>query len=310
MDGNRDVLDRLDISTDEVRVRVRRSVVGLISVVATVALTTSVADASDSVPTQKPTPAQLQQLDADNLAAAADALVQQALSSGALKSGPNYWSPAKVALAAVNALTRQAIKADPSLKPTDTTAIMGPVPGVIAHHLRKRPHHVHISRTRTLTPFSSAIPDSGSSGIGHNRRHDGAKPAPFQPANGDLVDPVLERAKPPTVGLVAVRAALKKLGQPYVWGGAGPTTFDCSGLVQWAYAHAGVPLVHHAADQWNQGRLIPGRDMLPGDLIMFGHPIFHVGIYLGAGWMINAPYTGQYVNLVQVPSPVTGVIRP
>jgi cell wall-associated NlpC family hydrolase len=81
-------------------------------------------------------------------------------------------------------------------------------------------------------------------------------------------------------------------------------------LVQWAYAHAGLELAHHAAYQWNEGRLIPGKDILPGDLIMFGRPIVHVGMYVGAGWMVNAPYTGQYVNLMAVPNHVAGVVRP
>ena len=110
--------------------------------------------------------------------------------------------------------------------------------------------------------------------------------------------------------MVAVRSALKELGQPYVWAAAGPTTFDCSGLVQWAYAHAGLSLAAFTGYEWNEGRMIPGRDILPGDLILFGDPTFHVGMYLGAGWMVNAPYTSQYVNVVPVPGRVAGVIRP
>jgi len=257
-----------------------------------------------------PTPRQLERLNVDNLVAATNDIQTQALASGALQNGALYLSPAKLLLASVDALTNLAITDDPSLAPTDTTAIMGPVPTPIAHHLRKRPHHVHIAGTRTLTPFVAAIPDRGSSGLGHNRRHDGAKPAPYQAPDGIYVDPQLEPVQPATIGLVALRSAIKELGQPYVWGGAGPNTFDCSGLVQWAYAHAGIALAHHAATQWNEGRLIPGRDILPGDLIMFGHPIFHVGMYLGAGWMINAPYTGQWVNVVPVPNRVAGVVRP
>src|SRR6202042_780714 len=104
----------------------------------------------------------------------------------------------------------------------------------------------------------------------------------------------------------ALREALSKLGQPYVWAAGGPNTFDCSGLMQWAYAHAGRWLTHFSGDQWNEGRLIPPRDILPGDLILFEYrhstTIHHVGMYLGAGWMVNAPFTGQYVDVVQVPS--------
>jgi len=258
----------------------------------------------------RPTARELEQLDFDNLVAATNDVQTQALASGALQNGPRYLSPAKLLLASVDALTKLAITDDPSGAPTDTRAIMGPVPTPIARHLRKRPHHLHIVRTRTLTPFVAAIPDGGSRGLGHNRRHDGAKPAPYQTPDGIGVDPQLEPVQPATIGLVALRSAIEELGQPYVWAAAGPSTFDCSGLVQWAYAHAGIALAHHAATQWNEGRLIPGRDILPGDLIMFGHPIFHVGMYLGSGWMINAPYTGQYVNIVPVPKRVAGVVRP
>ncbi len=269
----------------------------------------SVADATHAG-AQRPTPRELERLDEANLVAATNDIQTQALASGGLQNGPPYWSPAKRLLASVDALSNLAIADDPSLAPTDTTAIMGPVPTTIAHHLRKRPHHVHIVQTRTLMPFVAAIPDGGSSGIGHRHRHDGAKPAPYQAPDGLFVDPDLEPTQPATIGLAALRSAIKELGQPYVWAAAGPSTFDCSGLVQWAYAHAGIALAHHAATQWNEGRLIPGRDILPGDLIMFGHPIFHVGMYLGSGWMINAPYTGQYVNIVPVPNRVAGVVRP
>jgi cell wall-associated NlpC family hydrolase len=114
----------------------------------------------------------------------------------------------------------------------------------------------------------------------------------------------------PTVGEVALRAAMKQLGRPYVWGGAGPSTFDCSGLTMRAYARGGVRLTHFTGSQWNQGRLIPARDALPGDLILFGHPVFHVAMYLGAGWMLNAPFTGHYVDVAPVWKHVAGVIRP
>ena len=194
-----------------------------------------------------------------------------------MTAGPDSLSPAQILLSSVEALTNLAITDDPSLAPTDTTAFMGPVPFAISHHLHKRPHHSHIKRTRTLTAFTASVPDGGSRGLGHNRPHGGSMPAPFQARDDVFVVPTLVAPTPSTVGLVAVRAALQQLGRPYVWGGAGPITFDCSGLVQWAYAHAGLRMAHHAAYQWNEGRLIPGRDILPGDLIMFGRPIEHVG---------------------------------
>jgi cell wall-associated NlpC family hydrolase len=257
-----------------------------------------------------PTPRELAALDISNLGVATFDVETQAMSVGALRHPPRTNSTAKILLASLGALTAMAIRNHPSLTPTDTTAVMGPVPPAISHHLRTQPRHARIRVTHTLRPFSLALADAGSRGLGHRHRHDGAKPAPFQLADGRYVRPMLPGARPRTIGMVALRAALAQLGQPYVWAAAGPDTFDCSGLVQWAYAHAGLRLVHHAASQWNQGRLIPGRDILPGDLVLFGRPIFHVGIYLDQGWMLNAPYTGQYVDVVPVPSRVAGVIRP
>jgi cell wall-associated NlpC family hydrolase len=289
---------------------VRRVVVSLLAGGLLVGLVSPAAGANPTPAAHRPTPAELQQLDINNLGAASNAVEQEALSAGAFRVAPTFWSPAKALLASDEALTALARSEDPSKAPVDTTAVMGPVPRTITHHLRKRPVHYDVTATHTLRSFSGSVPDGGSKGLGHQNTHDGATPAPFQPADGIFVDPTLATAKPATVGLVALRAALTRLGQPYVWGGAGPTTFDCSGLVQWAYAHAGLQLAHHAAYQWNEGRLIPGKDILPGDLIMFGHPIEHVGMYVGAGWMVNAPYTGQYVNLVPVPNHVAGVVRP
>lgn len=274
------------------------------------AVAPSAASGTGATGSKRPTWAELADLDASNLQVAAAEIELQALSSGALKHRPAYRSSAKILLASVEALTSLARSADPSLGSRDTTAVMGSVPSVISHHLRTRPRHFLRRGTHTLLRFSRPILDGGSSGIGHHRKHDGEWPAPVQRPDGSFVDPSLQAAKPLTIGIVAVRAALGELGQPYVWGGAGAPTFDCSGLVQWAYAHAGLRLAHHAADQWNEGRLIPGRDILPGDLIMFGRPIFHVGMYLGAGWMVNAPYTGQWVDVVPVPSHVAGVVRP
>jgi cell wall-associated NlpC family hydrolase len=301
----------VDPSTDDFRVTARRVILSLLTVGLVLGFSPGIASAAPTRPSERPAKAAaLAQLDITSLIDAATAIEQQALTSGAMTDGPDSLSPAQILLSSVEALTSLAITDDPSLAPTNTTAVMGPVPPTIAHHLHKRPRHFHIKRTRTLGPFAVAVPDGGSAGLGHNRPHGGSMPAPYQARDRIFVDPTLWPATPATVGLVAVRAALRELGQPYVWGGAGPRTFDCSGLVQWAYAQAGLRMVHHAADQWNEGRLIPGRDILPGDLIMFGRPIFHVGIYLGAGWMINAPYTGQYVDIVTVPSGVTGVVRP
>ncbi len=101
-----------------------------------------------------------------------------------------------------------------------------------------------------------------------------------------------------------LNAALSRQGMPYVWGAAGPTSFDCSGLVQWSFAQAGVRMPRVAADQARTGPAVPVSQLQPGDLLFYhtdptdpGY-ISHVAIYLGGGKMIQAPQPGQNVEVV------------
>jgi cell wall-associated NlpC family hydrolase len=100
----------------------------------------------------------------------------------------------------------------------------------------------------------------------------------------------------------ALQAAESQLGKPYEWGAAGPDTYDCSGLVMWAYAQAGVHVDHWTGDQWNEGAHIPLSALRAGDLLFFAtdtndpNTIHHVGMYVGNGEMIEAPYTGANVR--------------
>ena len=104
----------------------------------------------------------------------------------------------------------------------------------------------------------------------------------------------------------ALRAAESRRGLPYVWGAAGPAAFDCSGLVQWSFAQAGVTMPRVAADQARTGPAVPVSQLEPGDLLFYhtdptdpGY-ISHVAIYLGGGWMIQAPQPGMDVQVVPV----------
>jgi len=103
-----------------------------------------------------------------------------------------------------------------------------------------------------------------------------------------------------TVGAQALEAALSKRGDPYVWGAAGPSAFDCSGLVVWAYAQEGISLPHFTGDLWNSGMHVSRSDLEPGDLVFFYPDISHVGIYLGNGLMVDAPDFGQAVQVQAV----------
>jgi peptidoglycan DL-endopeptidase CwlO len=100
-----------------------------------------------------------------------------------------------------------------------------------------------------------------------------------------------------SVGVQALRWALSKVGDPYVWGAAGPNSFDCSGLVLWAYAQVGISLLHFTGDQWNEGEHISRDQLEPGDLVFFFADISHVGLYVGNGLMVDAPTFGIPVHV-------------
>ena len=88
-----------------------------------------------------------------------------------------------------------------------------------------------------------------------------------------------------------------ELGVPYVWGGASPAGFDCSGLTMWVYAQLGIHLDHYTGSQWDAGPHVPRNDLEPGDLVFFEPDIGHVGIYIGNGLFIHAPHTGTVVQI-------------
>ena len=100
-----------------------------------------------------------------------------------------------------------------------------------------------------------------------------------------------------TVGAQALQYALTKRGAPYVWGAAGPSAFDCSGLVLWAYAQVGISLPHYTGDQWNSGMHVSRNDLEPGDLLFFFADISHVAMYLGNGLMLEAVSFGIPVRV-------------
>jgi cell wall-associated NlpC family hydrolase len=90
--------------------------------------------------------------------------------------------------------------------------------------------------------------------------------------------------------------SLKEIGVPYVWGGATPAGFDCSGLVMWLYDKHGIDLPHFAASQFHIGPQISRSDLRPGDLVFFHH-LGHVAVYIGDGWVVAAPHTGDWVRM-------------
>lgn len=108
-------------------------------------------------------------------------------------------------------------------------------------------------------------------------------------------------------GSTVVSAAYSKLGCPYVWGASGPSTFDCSGLVMWCYAQAGVSLDHYSGSQGQSGAVIPVSQAQPGDILWKSG---HVGIYIGNGQYIHAPQTGDVVKIASNVGRFTCAVRP
>ncbi|MDJ0108516.1 C40 family peptidase [Rhodococcus erythropolis] len=99
----------------------------------------------------------------------------------------------------------------------------------------------------------------------------------------------------------ALAAAESKIGAPYVWGATGPDSFDCSGLVQWAYAQAGVSIPRTTYDQAVGGAPISRDDLQPGDVVLY-YGGEHVGIYAGGGEVLHAPTSGESVKRAPVDS--------
>jgi cell wall-associated NlpC family hydrolase len=253
-------------------------------------------------------------LHTDTASAAASALQTQAIRSGAAKSTefPSGASAAARIAVATRALLEQAtgkrtapravsglpkFTVAASGRPVDEQVVMGPTPNMGSHAPAPGGR---TGATRSVETFRND-PRPTPSGAG-----DGLlTAAPVLPANGTTVHPRLPAYRAGTVKVraeVAIDAALRQLGVPYVFAGAGPSSFDCSGLTMWAYAKAGIDLYHYTGTQARQGVRVQRNQLLPGDLLLFGSDVHHVGMYLGAGYMIDAPYTGVWVRIDKISS--------
>jgi cell wall-associated NlpC family hydrolase len=127
---------------------------------------------------------------------------------------------------------------------------------------------------------------------------------------GDIAPP---EAAVPAVGgegMLAVQAALTRIGSPYSWGASGPNAFDCSGLVMWAFGQAGVNLPHSSQALANGGQAVSRDEMQPGDLVTYYSDASHVAIYIGDGMMVHASTYGTPVRVAPVDNaPIHNVRR-
>lgn len=122
---------------------------------------------------------------------------------------------------------------------------------------------------------------------------------------------------PPASGRArdAIAFAQQQLGKPYEWGAEGPDSYDCSGLTMASWRRGGVSLPHSSRAQYDSGPHVPRSQLEPGDLVFFGNPIHHVGLYVGNGQMIAAPSSGKNVSYKDINSSYyrsewTGAVRP
>jgi cell wall-associated NlpC family hydrolase len=99
---------------------------------------------------------------------------------------------------------------------------------------------------------------------------------------------------------IAVDTALAQRGKPYVWAAEGPGSYDCSGLMLYAYAAAGISLPHSSAMQAQMGTQVSRSELQPGDLVFFYSPVSHVGMYVGNGQMVHAPTFGDVVKVASI----------
>jgi cell wall-associated NlpC family hydrolase len=113
------------------------------------------------------------------------------------------------------------------------------------------------------------------------------------------------------IGGPAVAYAKSKIGNAYVYGAAGPSAFDCSGLTMAAWSQAGVSLPHSSSAQYSSGRHISESELQPGDLVFYYSPISHVGMYIGNGKIVNALNPGAGVVISGLHDmPYVGAVRP
>ncbi len=172
------------------------------------------------------------------------------------------------AAAARDAAAREAA----ARRATTTTTIKAPTAALVPGPV------VTIRPTTTTTPSTTTL-------------------RPTTTTTAPSVAPSSGNSPPPSAGAeTAIAEARRQIGKPYQWGGSGPETFDCSGLTSWAWRAGGKSLPHSSRAQWTATSRVSIDAIEPGDLLFYGEPIHHVGLYIGDGQMIEAPETGKNVR--------------
>lgn len=176
----------------------------------------------------------------------------------------------------------------------------------VAEQERQRALAAQRAVTRTTPPAASPgapAPDLPQNGTTTSADPEPARSAPSSPAPA-------ASAGNPNAAVVAI--AMRYLGVPYVWGGASPSGFDCSGLASYVYAKIGKSVPHYTGAIWSAFPHVQSGDLQPGDMVFFRPDLGHMGIYIGGGQMIHAPHTGDVVKISSIGgrSDYQGAVRP
>jgi hypothetical protein len=190
------------------------------------------------------------------------------------------------------------------------TARVGPSVGLVGLRVAANGQEIVLAPAAAARPAPSRAANARWSLLGFAALPSGHGPA--------VVEPFPTLLALSANGSRAVQLALQFLGVPYVWGGATPAGFDCSGLMMYVYAQLGIHLTHYSGAQFHQGAAVPREQLQPGDLVFF-HPSArgpqHEGMYIGNGLFVHAPHTGDVVKISSLADPAyalsyAGAIRP
>jgi cell wall-associated NlpC family hydrolase len=187
---------------------------------------------------------------------------------------------ARTALAAVDSQRRAAAAAEAAARAT-LNKVQGELSALVAEETQRRAAEAERRAQAELAARQSRQQATRSRG-GSTGVDPGPAPAPNAGA------------------AAAVAEAKRQIGKRYEYGAAGPNSFDCSGLTMWSWRAGGVSLPHSSSAQYSATRRVSMADIAPGDLLFYGSPIHHVGIYVGNGTMVEAPHSGVPVRYASI----------
>jgi cell wall-associated NlpC family hydrolase len=188
---------------------------------------------------------------------------------------------ARAALAAVDSQRRAAAGAEAAARAT-LNKVQGELSALVAAETQRRAAEAERRAQAELAARQSRQQATRSRSTSNTGVDPGPAPAPNAGA------------------AAAVAEAKRQIGKRYEYGAAGPNSFDCSGLTMWSWRAGGVSLPHSSQSQYSATRRVSMADIAPGDLLFYGSPIHHVGIYVGNGTMVEAPHSGVPVRYASI----------